>query len=374
MPTKPTAVVHISTSSGAGALSKAQKEFNRLSKRVEKLEKELANFRKAAEEVRRQVQHEYRPLQARHDAARAALVPLLDAACRTPKALSTTERSTARHLLADAFNDLPEKGYPDLQPILEQYAPGAEAQAAATAADAASDRLAADLMRQMFEMQYGVRFDPEVDISSPEKFHAYVAHLLAEQASERQATQAAAEARRATRPKTKKQLEAEARKAAEEKATTQSVRTVYRDLVKVLHPDREPDPAEKARKTALLQRVTAAYEANELLTLLRLQLELDRLEPAHLERLADAQLAPYNRLLREQVRELEDTLADEQMTEADYSDFPYPNPSAHDLCTFFQEKKNSLLQRVTQLERDVRAIGTEPAALKRFLKEVKRWS
>ena len=42
------------------------------------------------------------------------------------------------------------------------------------------------------------------------------------------------------------------------------------DLVKALHPDREPDEAEKLRKTELLKQVTTAYQANELLTLLRL--------------------------------------------------------------------------------------------------------
>jgi hypothetical protein len=139
--------------------------------------------------------------------------------------------------------------------------------------------------------------------------------------------------------------------------------------VKALHPDREPDPAEKARKTELLQRVTAAYERNELLTLLRLQLELERLDPAHLENLADTQLAPYNRLLREQVQELEQTLFSEQMEVGGFSN-SITAPTAHGLLYKFQRDRNELQRKVTLLASDLAAIREGGTALKQFLKRV----
>ncbi|WP_201981382.1 hypothetical protein [Hymenobacter rubidus] len=72
-------LVHIqSPGTGADSLSKAQKEFNRLTKRIARLEKEVADFREAATQLRQRVQHEYRPLQARHNDGRAALVRQLD--------------------------------------------------------------------------------------------------------------------------------------------------------------------------------------------------------------------------------------------------------------------------------------------------------
>ncbi|WP_449371513.1 J domain-containing protein, partial [Thiomonas sp.] len=43
-------------------------------------------------------------------------------------------------------------------------------------------------------------------------------------------------------------------------AQAPSLRAIYRKLASALHPDREPDPAERARKTALLQRANTAHQ------------------------------------------------------------------------------------------------------------------
>ena len=61
-------LVHIkSTSADDALLSKAQKEFNRLTSRIAKLEREVITFRDAATRLRQRVQNEYRPLQDRHN-------------------------------------------------------------------------------------------------------------------------------------------------------------------------------------------------------------------------------------------------------------------------------------------------------------------
>ena len=80
------------------------------------------------------------------------------------------------------------------------------------------------------------------------------------------------------------------------------------DLVKAFHPDREPDETEKTRKTQIMQRVTEAYEKSDLLTLLRLQLEFNRIDQDHLENLAEEQLKYYNKILKQQMQELDEEL------------------------------------------------------------------
>ena len=72
-------LVHIATTANDNStLSKAQKEFNRLTKRIVKLEAEVHDFGAAATKLRQRVQAEYRPLQARHNVERAKLVRLFD--------------------------------------------------------------------------------------------------------------------------------------------------------------------------------------------------------------------------------------------------------------------------------------------------------
>jgi hypothetical protein len=66
------------------------------------------------------------------------------------------------------------------------------------------------------------------------------------------------------------------------------------------------------RKTALMSEVNAAYEKNDLTTLLRLQMQVTQVNPqkkADSALMADDQLIAMSLLLKEQVAALEDDLA-----------------------------------------------------------------
>ena len=361
-------LVHIpSLSANNAQLSKAQKEFNRLSKRIVRLEKDVAEFREAATKLRQRVQEEYRPLQVRHNEERAQLVRILDKAHDSYK-LTKGERTKIVDLIVNGFSDLPENGHPDLAPIIEKHTPAGHAEAEAES-EAEADKRTSEMMKALFTAKFGIKFDPAVDVSTQEKFQAYVDQKMSEQEAEWKTQEAEQTARRAQRKKSPKQLAAEAKKQAEEKNITKSVRGLYLDLVKVLHPDREPDETEKKRKTELLQKVTAAYEANELMTLLRLQLELNRIDHAHLENLAEDQLRVYNKLLLEQARELDEALYEEQMQLESFTGKPYfytVTPAAIELD--FRMQKSQLERGIRQLAAEVLAFEHDPAALKAFLK------
>lgn len=370
MPTPPPGpqLVHIQQPAPEGSpLSKAQLEFNRLTKRIAKLEQAVHTFRAAATELRQRVQAEYRPLQARHNEARAALVRVLDRAHATYP-LTRSERAKIGELLAHACADLPQKGFPELQAVLAKYAPPPPTPAEA----AAEHRAEANALKQLFARRYGIEFDPEADLSTPEKLHAYAQQVLAEHRAAYEAEAQAQEARRAQRKKSPKQQAAAEKVQAEAQSISKAVRTLYLDLVKHLHPDREPDEAERDRKTELLKQVTTAYEANELLTLLRLQLELQRIDQTHLENLAEDQLRYYNQLLRDQTRELDQVLLDERQDLASFIGRPAshaPTPAA--MRADFEQQKQQLAARTNQLAAEVRAFEQDPAALKAFLKEYK---
>ena len=358
-------LVHIpALSTDNPLLTKAQKEFNRLTKRIAKLEKDVSEFREAATRLRQRVQNEYRPLQARHNDERANLVRFFARALDTYK-LTKGERNKILDLMLNDCIDLLDRGHPELQPLFDKYAPPQPTEEE----DAEADRQTSEAMKQLFTLRFGIDFDPDVDVSTKEKFHAYVDQKLAEQRAEYSAGQQEQEARRTTRKKTPKQQAAEAKKQVEEKNITRSVRALYMDLVKALHPDREPDEAEKIRKTELLKQVTTAYQANELLTLLRLQLELNRIDQSHLENLAEDQLRYYNKLLREQAQELDNVLYDEQADLSQFSGQPFyvlSTPAAMDYD--FQRQQMQLERKTRQLAAEVLAFEYDPAALKAFLK------
>ena len=89
-----------------------------------------------------------------------------------------------------------------------------------------------------------------------------------------------------------------------------AMREVYRKLASELHPDRELDPGEQARKTVLMQQANQAYAARDLIGLLELQLRIEQIAPVALTDMAKERLAHFNHVLREQSQRLQQELAE----------------------------------------------------------------
>jgi len=113
-----------------------------------------------------------------------------------------------------------------------------------------------------------------------------------------------AQARQQRKAKASKAQEAAARQAREQQQRLLSnTKTVYRQLARANHPDLERDPARAEEKTTRMQRITAAYEANDLYTLLQL---LSESGPTDAQ--ADDVLTSYTQALLQQQMELKQRL------------------------------------------------------------------
>jgi hypothetical protein len=105
--------------------------------------------------------------------------------------------------------------------------------------------------------------------------------------------------------KTKKQIQLEKQKEQEEAVKTKSIRSIYITLAKILHPDTETDPILKLEKEEIMKKVTGAYESKDLPALLKLEMEFVHKQCEFLDQLTDEKLKIYISALREQARELE---------------------------------------------------------------------
>ena len=106
--------------------------------------------------------------------------------------------------------------------------------------------------------------------------------------------------------KSAKQLEAERIQKEIDTIQQKNIGTIYKQLAKLFHPDLEQDIGRKAEKEILMQQLTAAYEAKNLHALLTLELKWIHKENEHLESLTDEKLAVYLQILKEQAQQLED--------------------------------------------------------------------
>ncbi|HVI56640.1 MAG TPA: J domain-containing protein [Luteibacter sp.] len=282
------------------APSKGQASFSTLVGKIEKRRATLAEWEAFDAIFRRRYNDELSPLRQRFDATRAQLVRRLDRS-HDIKSLTRPERQTIAELIGHIAGDLlASVDDPAIAEIYRRYnasLDGAGSAAFRDARDAAPGTPDADVQA-------------EAAPGSAEDVLRHVQEHFEQQDERERMHREAREAYHARRKKKPKRDAAEERARAEEAETHLSIREVYRKLASVLHPDREPDPVERERKAALMQRVNQAYASKSLLDLLELQLELEHIDRAQLDNVGEDRLERWNTILKEQLRRLDRELVD----------------------------------------------------------------
>ena len=270
-------------------LSKDQKAFNNLIKKIEAKRAKLADWDTAIPLFRQKYVSDLLPLEEQEMDLQIRLAQALDWA-HQQKGLTKGERRKLAVMIVDlAEQVLEHRDHGELKALYNKHA-----QSDFDAEDAA--RL--DGMKSMLEDILGVDLGEDADMRSAED-------VLKRVESQYSAQQEEWEAKQGRRKKSAREEAQEARLEAEEKQLSQSIREVYRKLASSLHPDREPDPAEKQRKTELMQHANEAYEKGNLLQLLELQLQLEHIDQAHLAAIGPERLKHYLKILRDQLSELD---------------------------------------------------------------------
>ena len=292
--------VRIPQTPSAAPLSAQQKKFNRHIERINEERALLSAWQEAIAAYRERHAREVVPLRGSHIALLVELVQHLDAHS-SDKKLTKAERRDLSEAITDRLAILigavpDEATRASLKEVYNRHS-GSDYDAEEAEGTETARELAETMARDMF----GFDLDLEgADLDSPEDLMRRMAEQMHAQKAQAEEQRAAHRAARPRKPSARE------RKAQEEASqATQSVREIYRKLASHLHPDRETDPAERERKTALMQRVNQAYADNKLLDLLQLQLEVEQIDPEHIAGLSEERLKHYNRVLAEQLSELQ---------------------------------------------------------------------
>lgn len=316
-------------------LTKQQQTFNDLTQRIDALENEIAQLRSTVTTLNQRLQTDYLPLLREYDQLRASLVRVFDRAHDRPDTSRPEQRKLVSIIRSLAYELIVHRGIESLRSIGDKY-----------------DAFTID--DDINEVSFG---ESTIESSAPQL----------DDASDR------AECKEPQRPRSARKQAREAQKEAEARNITKAVRTLYTDLVKAFHPDREPDEAEKERKTSIMQRIISAYEKSDLLALLRLQLEYNHIDQRQLQRVADEQIRYYNTILKQQVAELGEELAALQTQLANLPGQPLRPTSAIEAVTAFDGHIRTLKRSVKDLKKEVRALN-DPATLKAWLRSYRAGS
>ena len=279
---------------GKAQLSKSQMQFNRLTKRIETLEKSIVQETNKCEDLFAYFNEKIHPIIIKAANKRMELAMVMGNVSYKYKFGKNQLQGIKEVIL-----DLCDKAFEQIEPTPEQeefYNNWSETTYQEELENREQDTKD-DLFGFMNEM-FGMDLDPSMDLENEEDLEK-----LQEKMNEKFNEFEQPEKRK---KKTKKQLEREALQKAEEIQKNKSIRSIYITLAKVLHPDTEIDPQQKAQKEELMKQVTVAFEEKDLTTLLKLELEWVHQENEHLEKLTEDKLNIYIGALKQQVAELEE--------------------------------------------------------------------
>ena len=288
-------------------LTPAQQRFNDLLARIEQLSGLIQRLEAWSD------RHRYAHIQALRESVqlaqthRKSLLLFVHERLQTAD-LTDRQQRMARGMVRGLIDHLAHLGDPQVQALADVYVSEEDTQEAAEEQAEAAQRL-----RERIEEALGQPIEKPDQYQTPEEMmQAGMRQWQRQQEAYEQRKAAKRAARKAQKQAQKKSAVAEKGELPpamlREADAKSAIRTVFRQLASALHPDREPDEQERLRKTALMSEVNAAYEKNDLSTLLRLQMQVTKINPQNATRMADAQLIAMASLLKEQVTALEDDL------------------------------------------------------------------
>ncbi len=342
---------------GSKQLDLAQRTFNRLCAEVEALQEEIQLWQQRIARLGQRLQTEMLPQLERLRQAQRDLVVQIDTLLSMPKGklrLSKRKRDTLSTYICMLTEEMLNlDADPEIAALRERHL-------------GLSRQEEVELKRELARSMLGEMFGEEaLEGYEGDDVAAMFAHAQARH-EDNQAS------RQQGRRRTKKELALEEAKAAADAA----LREAYRKLASQLHPDRELDPEERQRKTALMQQANTAYEKRDLMGLLRLQMECAQLDADALGELPEARIKRYNASLREQIQTLKQEkqgLIQAAADLLDADDWFLASAQDTELDALFEERLEALQRtcnEVQVLAEDLAAPARRDAAIKCILSEM----
>ena len=262
--------------------------------RITKLKQQIAELSTLAQAHRVAVYQQVHPLQKAQRQQLRAMALLIEQRL-AGKTLATPLRRDAARVLCELAATLASEGDAEMAALHDRHSPTSLAEQA---------RAHSEAMRADIEAALGAPLQDLPPEASLEHILAAGMARLREQEAHADDDKRARAERRQAKKKTKPDP-AQTQAQAKQDNAAALLRGLFRQLASALHPDREQNPTQRERKTALMGQANAAYGRQDLLALLQLQQDAGLTDALGSGTLAEEQLAAMTLLLKQQVADLE---------------------------------------------------------------------
>jgi hypothetical protein len=282
-------------------LSKQQETFNWLVAKIEALRAHLAETTTALDANLEYHSKNIYPLEMQIFLLKKSVLKSLFAYYNDKDALSQNQRkavlSLVKALLREVLAGETDKPDEEIQRIYEKVEGLSYDEA---------ESIGFDNMKQQIEDTLE-HYDLYVDLNDMHKdmSEADMARKMHEINDAIREEQARRREQKENKKKSKKQATRIEQERLVDEARSKNISTIYKQLVKILHPDLEQDDELRPLKEELMKELSIAYKKGDLHALLKLELEWVNRSAADTQKLTDEKLQIYNEVLKEQAKELE---------------------------------------------------------------------
>lgn len=281
-------------------LSKEAMSFNKLSKQIESLRKQIENNHIKFNKLLVFFTTNVSPVQISYGNDLIEFAKALYAILKNEK-LSKANQEKVKDIILSNLNNAFQFIVPseEVKSIYDDLSP--------TSFDEESAE-ELTLMKKMMENMFQSAFGMDIDLSETEMTEEAMARKIAEMKNQFESKQEERGNYQNNRKKSKKEIELEIKNKQVEELQKKNIRSIYLSLAKMLHPDLVTDESLKSEREELMKQVTTAYQEKDLHTLLKLEIEIIHKQSENLDHLTDEKLKFLNGALKEQVTELKDEL------------------------------------------------------------------
>ncbi len=353
-------------------LSKEQKQFNRLVKKVEKLTGDIQEKEQVLENTLVKYHETIKPVKKEIAQSLTEFAKKIHHFLQKFK-YTNSQDSGLSELIVSFLDTAFASIEPDeeVKKIYDQYSFDGTYN---ELVDESMDSQIEDLI-DMLESQFGIKLDresmPDLKTASPEEIAVFVASLHQKIRAEQAAEPKELNGNEKKRKPSKAQQQKEVKEKAAEELKNKSLRSLYLSLAKALHPDTGGTEEEVAQKGELMKEVTQAYDAKDLSSLLKLEITWLKGEAGHTGNIADKQLKVYNAVLAEQIDELEQKLTNMSMNPRFFDIEEYSFAKTKDIPTMLNEELVMLRDRLGDVQEDLLKIKNKKTLLE-FYNTVKQ--
>jgi len=350
-------------------LSKNQQTFNKLIKKIETFEVKIEVTKKLALELTTTYSKDISPVEKKLGNAYFEFALMLDSYVQNLKLTKIQRIDFDEHIIA-----LCDTALSYIEPDEHQEALYDKYSDVSYKENLENEKL--DLFEQFrdyMEDEMGVDVgDLDFDMTNEGEARKY-AEKIKEQLDNKQVEE---EEKEGNKKKTKKQIAEEQKQKLEEELSKKSLRSIYISLAKMLHPDTETDEQLILDKTELMKRVTVAYDQKDLATLLKLEMEWVHRTSDNLQQLTDEKLKLYNKVLNEQVEDLQQEIFYIKMNPAYVNIFQWLDYAPKYARSCLKEQKDDLLFELDGIKKNQKVFQKQPvqkSVLIRYLKDAKEY-